>query len=105
MDRVPVPNAGATLTFDIFFIKDQVDSKCVKIEDCPTGDMLADFFTKPWQGMQFQKLSDQMMNIDPSSAYHSSSLGHRSVLKTKLPLARLVWKNVVQASGESWSVK
>jgi hypothetical protein len=47
--------------------------------------MLADFFTKPLQGMQFQKLRDQMMNIDPSSAYHSSNLGHRSVLKIKLP--------------------
>jgi hypothetical protein len=68
-----------------FFIKDQVDSKRVKIEHCPTGDMLADFFTKPLQGMQFQKLRDQMMNIDPSSAYHSSNSGHRSVLKIKSP--------------------
>jgi hypothetical protein len=39
-----------------FFIKDHVDSKRVKIEHCPTGDMLADFFTKPLQGKQFQKL-------------------------------------------------
>jgi hypothetical protein len=35
--------------------------------------------------MQFQKLRDQMMNIDPSSAYHSSNSGHRSVLKIKSP--------------------
>jgi hypothetical protein len=68
-----------------FFIKDQVDSKRVKIEHCPTGDMLADFFTKPLQGKQFQKLRDQIMNTAPSSVYHSSNSGHRSVLKTRFP--------------------
>jgi hypothetical protein len=68
-----------------FFIKDQVDSKRVKIEHCPTGDMLADFFTKPLQGLQFRKLRDQIMNIAPSCAYHSNNSGHRSVLKTKSP--------------------
>jgi hypothetical protein len=68
-----------------FFIKVQVDSKRVKIEHCPTGDMLADFFTKPLQGLQFRKLKDQIMNIAPSSAYHSNNSGHRSVLKTKSP--------------------
>ena len=40
--------------------------------------MIADFFTKPLQGKQFYKLHDQVMNIDPSSKYHSD---HRSVLK------------------------
>ena len=61
-----------------FFIKDRVASKEVRIEYCPTGDMIADFFTKPLQGRQFYKLRDQVMNIDSNSKYHSS---HRSVLK------------------------
>ena len=39
--------------------------------------MLADYFTKPLQGIQFYTLRDHIMNIDPSSPYHS---GHRSVL-------------------------
>jgi hypothetical protein len=69
-----------------FFIKDQVNSKRVRIEHCPTADMLADFFTKPLQGPQFRKLRDQIMNIAPStSAYHSRHSGHRSVLKIKSP--------------------
>jgi hypothetical protein len=70
-----------------FFLKDQVDSKRVKIEHCPTttGDMLADYFTKPLQGPQFRKLRDRIMNIAPSSAYHSSNSGHRSVLEMKSP--------------------
>ena len=60
-----------------FYIKDRVDSKDVRIEHCPTEDMLADYFTKPLQGSLFLKLRDLIMNIDPSSKYHSS---HRSVL-------------------------
>ena len=39
-----------------FFIKDRIESKEVRIEYCPTGEMLADFFTKPLQGKQFYKL-------------------------------------------------
>jgi hypothetical protein len=30
-------------------------------------------------------LRDQIMNTAPSSAYHSSKSGHRSVLKTRFP--------------------
>jgi hypothetical protein len=39
--------------------------------------MVADYFTKPLQGALFYKLRDYIMNIDPSSEFHS---GHRSVL-------------------------
>jgi Reverse transcriptase (RNA-dependent DNA polymerase) len=60
-----------------FFIKDSVDSKDIKIEYCPTDDMLADFFTKPLQGHKFRTLRDAIMNIDQGSKYHS---GHRSVM-------------------------
>jgi hypothetical protein len=68
-----------------FFIKDQVDSKRVKIEHCPTAEMIADFFTKPLQGAPFRKLRDHIMNVAPSSIYHSNNSGHRSVLKIKPP--------------------
>ena len=33
-----------------YFVKDRVDKKELKIMYCPTGKMLADFFTKPLQG-------------------------------------------------------
>jgi hypothetical protein len=36
-----------------FFIKDQVDGKKLRIVYCPTGKMLADYFTKPLQGRLF----------------------------------------------------
>jgi hypothetical protein len=61
-----------------FYIKDQVDGNKVKIEYCPTDDMLADFFTKALQGKKFKTMRDQIMNIAPNSKYHSA---HRSVLE------------------------
>ena len=60
-----------------FFVKDRVSQHEVRIEYCPTKEMIADYFTKPLQGPLFYKLRDQIMNIDPSSEFHS---GHRSVL-------------------------
>ena len=65
-----------------FFIKDQVDNANLAIEHCPTGEMLADFFTKPLQGQLFFKFRDAIMHIDPSCKHHS---GHRSVLNLKDP--------------------
>jgi hypothetical protein len=66
-----------------FYIKELVDSGTVSIEHCPTSNMLADFFTKPLQGQQFRRLRDQIMNLDPSSPYHSHHSDHRSVLKKR----------------------
>ena len=63
-----------------FFVKDRVASREIRIEYCPTKEMVADFFTKPLQGSQFYKLRDQIMNIDPNNKYHSD---HRSVLRKK----------------------
>jgi hypothetical protein len=65
-----------------FFIKDHIDNGDIVLEHCPTEEMLADFFTKPLQGSLFYKLRDLIMNIDPSSKYHSS---HRSVLDPEDP--------------------
>jgi len=65
-----------------FSVKDHVDSGAIRIEHCPTKEMLADYFTKPLQGVLFYKLRDSIMNIDPSSEYHS---GHRSVLRIDNP--------------------
>jgi hypothetical protein len=44
-----------------FFIADRVKSKEIRIEYCPTGIMIADYFTKPLQGMIFRKLRDMIM--------------------------------------------
>ena len=48
-----------------FFVADRIASKEVKVEYCPTGDMIADYFTKPLQGTQFKRFRDFIMNVDP----------------------------------------
>ncbi|CAJ1945730.1 unnamed protein product [Cylindrotheca closterium] len=44
-----------------FFITDQVEKGNVKIEYCPTDDMIADFMTKPLQGEKFCKFRDLIL--------------------------------------------
>jgi hypothetical protein len=49
----------------------------VSIQDCPTGEMIADLFTKPLQGAMFQKFRNFIMNNNPTT---DSLSDHRSVL-------------------------
>jgi hypothetical protein len=46
-----------------YFITDRINKKEVSVMYCPTGDMVADFFTKPLQGSLFRYLRDLIMNI------------------------------------------
>ena len=50
-----------------FFVKDRVDSGEVKIVYCPTGRMLADYFTKPLQGNLFKKFRAVIMGWEDIS--------------------------------------
>jgi hypothetical protein len=58
-----------------FFVADRIKARELAIEYCPTGNMLADFFTKPLQGKAFKDFRDTIMNID-----QQVNLVHRSVL-------------------------
>ncbi|KAG7363646.1 reverse transcriptase RNA-dependent DNA polymerase [Nitzschia inconspicua] len=49
-----------------FFVTDNVHRGKLSIEYCPTGDMIADYFTKPLQGLLFRKMLKQILNIDDS---------------------------------------
>ena len=46
-----------------FFVTDRVKRGELRIEYCPTGDMVADFFTKPLQGSLFRKLRGIILNM------------------------------------------
>jgi KUP system potassium uptake protein len=46
-----------------FFVTDRVKNGELRIEYCPTDEMLADFFTKPLQGSLFHRLRAQIMNL------------------------------------------
>ena len=47
-----------------FYVTDKVKSKELTIEYCPTGDMIADYFTKPLQGSHFRRLRNTVMGLD-----------------------------------------
>ena len=44
-----------------FFVKDRVDKKEMRIQYCPTGLMLADYYTKPLMGSKFQEFRNYIM--------------------------------------------
>ena len=60
-----------------------MNSNEVKIEYCPTGDMLADYFTKPLQGSAFQKFRNLIMNYYMNDPIPSVTQDPRSVLGNK----------------------
>jgi hypothetical protein len=62
-----------------FFVTDRVASKEVDIQYCPTGEMIADFFTKPLQGTPFRKFRNLVMNLEDDPVINNSQ-DHRSVL-------------------------
>jgi hypothetical protein len=46
-----------------FFITDRIQNQELNIEYCPTGSMIADFFTKPLQGKKFLEFCSVIMNL------------------------------------------
>lgn len=54
-----------TLILSLFLVKDRVTQGVLKIEYCPTEDMVVDFFTKPLQCSTFIKFKNQVMGCLP----------------------------------------
>ena len=51
------------INIEYFFIKDRVESGEITIIYCPTEDMIADFFTKPLQGIKFIRFRESIMGF------------------------------------------
>ena len=45
-----------------FFVTDRINQKQMRVEYCPTEEMIADFFTKPLQGSLFRKFRTFLLN-------------------------------------------
>lgn len=54
-----------------FFITDRISKGEVRVEWCPTKDMVADFMTKPLQGSLFRKFRDLIMGALPPKSVSS----------------------------------
>ena len=46
-----------------FFIKNKISKGQVKVVWCPTGDMTADFYTKPLKSAMFCNVRDKIMGV------------------------------------------
>jgi len=46
-----------------FFATDQIAKGRMRVQYCPTGEMIADFFTKPLQGSLFRKFRALVLNL------------------------------------------
>ena len=62
-----------------FWIKDRVESEGIKIEYCPTAQMLADFFTKPLQGNLFRTFRDIVMGYKHIMSLHDDRSNSENV--------------------------
>ena len=49
------------INIQYFFVTDRIANGEIKIEYCPTNDMIADYFSKLLQGTQFVKLGDEIV--------------------------------------------
>ena len=59
--KVSSSNQMKHINVRYFFITDRISKGEVCIEWCPTKDMVADFLTKPLQGLAFKKFRDLIM--------------------------------------------
>ena len=81
-----------------FFVTDRVKKNEVRVEYCPTGDMVADYFTKPLQGSLFKKMRDFILNTDAGPpSIDNAIVDRRSVLDTEDE--GQTWAEVVRGSS------
>jgi hypothetical protein len=68
-----------------FFIKDRIANNELRIEYCPTDDMLSDILTKPLQGAKFRKFRDNILNVRSAIINHNSSHESQECVGASLP--------------------
>ena len=54
------------INIQYYFVTDRIKNKELSVEWRPTGDMTADFMTKPNQGSLFKNFRDQIMGVVPA---------------------------------------
>ena len=57
------PKRTKHINIRYYFITDRIKNDELKIEYCPTDNMVADYFTKPLQGKKFFQFRNTIMNL------------------------------------------
>ena len=55
------------INIQYFFITDRIKQKEIQVKHCPTGEMIADYFTKPLQGSLFRKFRNMILGVDENN--------------------------------------
>jgi len=77
-----------------YFVTDQIKKGHVKVAFWPTQEMIADFFTKPLQGLLFMRMHEKILNL-PASKIASV---HRSVLEDQKKNTDLISTRLISTS-------
>ena len=59
-----------------YFITDQIGQEKIRVQYCPTDEMVADFFTKPLQGSKFRQFCDAILNVPQAMKSVMTELVH-----------------------------
>ena len=62
--RLSAGKRSRHLNIRYFFVTDMIKKGMFQVQYCPTGDMIADFFTKPTQGGTFKKFRKLIQNME-----------------------------------------
>ena len=52
------------LNIRYYFLSDRIANGELRVEYCPTNDMIADYYTKPLQGTKFREFRKLIMNLN-----------------------------------------
>jgi len=89
-----------------FFINDRIHDGDLRVEYCPTEDMIGDFFTKPLQGSQFRKLRNMILNVGDDSIHTNGRPGNDQDAAQECVAAQcgtLSYADVVKGNDVAWS--
>jgi len=83
-----------------YFVTDNIQRGKLRVEYCPTEEMLGDFFTKPLQGTLFRKFRSLILNLKMSPDARQECVGARTRTGVTSPQSRDESQAAGDASGE-----
>ena len=89
-------------------INDKILKKEVKVVYCPTGNIVAEIFTKPLQGSLFKKVRDEIMNVQKNASCSCGvTMLHRSVLRNynKYSIGQIQLRGICRKSPYPWTCR